>query len=308
MRFSIWTSASQSWADVLATARHAEETGWDGVWVADHFMGSGGPVFPPETPMLEAGSLVAGLAAAVPRVRIGTLVYGNTYRHPAVVANMAATVDRISDGRFTLGIGAGWQENEHEQYGIELPPVRQRVDRFEEAVQVIRGLLRQPTTTLDGDHYTVTDAVCEPKPVQDPLPILIGASGEQRMLGIVARYADQWNSWGMPQLIRHKSTVIDQHCERVGRDPKEIARTAQTLLFVGDDQAAAEKLAESVRPRPAFGGTVERFVDTVGEYDKIGLDELIVPDFTLGDGQAKLDRMDALIERVAPVFRERSLS
>jgi F420-dependent oxidoreductase-like protein len=303
MRFSIWISASQSWSDILATAQHAEATGWDGVWVADHFMGSGGPVFPPETPMLEAGSLVAALAAAVPRVRIGTLVYGNTYRHPAVVANMAATVDHVSDGRFTLGIGAGWQENEHQQYGIELPPVRQRVDRFEEAVQVIQSLLREPLTTVQGDHYTVTDAVCEPKPVQDPLPLLIGASGEQRMLGIVAKYADQWNCWGMPELIAHKSAVLDEHCERVGRDPKAIARTAQTLLFVSDDKAAAEKMAESVGPRPAFGGTIEGLVDTIAEYDKVGLDEFIVPDFTLGAGQAKVERMDGFIEGVAPSFR-----
>src|SRR5690606_27680055 len=177
VRFSIWPAATQPYTDLLAVARHAADTGWDGVWIADHFMGSGGPGFPAEAPTLEAGSLVAALAATVPRVRIGTLVYGNTYRHPAVVANMAATVDQISVGRFVLGLGAGWQENEHRQYGIELPPVGERVDRFEEAVQVIRSLLSEPVTTFVGAHYRLTDAVCEPKPVQDPLPVLIGASG-----------------------------------------------------------------------------------------------------------------------------------
>ena len=200
MRFSVWTSTNQPWSEVLATARHAEASGWDGVWVADHFMGNVPGPTPAEVPTLEAGSVVAALGAAVPRVRIGTLVYGNTYRHPAVLANMAATADHVSGGRFVLGIGAGWQVNEHEQYGIELPPVRARVDRFAEAIQVIRSLLREPTTTLAGEHYRLTDALCEPKPVQTPLPILVGAKGD-RMISIAARYADEWNAWGLPDQI-----------------------------------------------------------------------------------------------------------
>src|SRR3954451_19233318 len=150
MRISIWPGAEHPWSEVLSMARHAAETGWDGVWFADHFMPNGDD---DAGPILEAGSVVAALGATVPRVRIGTLVYGNTYRHPAVLANMAATVDQITGGRFTLGVGAGWQVNEHEQYGIELPPVRPRLDRFVEALEVLRGLLRRPTTTLDGEYY-----------------------------------------------------------------------------------------------------------------------------------------------------------
>src|SRR3712207_1484793 len=150
----------------------------------------GGPT-PPETPTLEAGSTVAALAAAVPRVRIGTLVYGMTYRHPAVLANMAATVDQVSGGRFVLGVGAGWQVNEHEQYGIELPPLKQRIDRFVEGVTVLRGLLTEERTTFAGSYYQVTDAVCEPKPLQRPMPLMIGAKGEKRMLRVVAEHADE---------------------------------------------------------------------------------------------------------------------
>ena len=303
MRFSIWPTASQQpWGDLLATARHAESTGWDGVWIADHFMANEGGPTAPETPTLEAGSLVAALAASVPRVRIGTLVYGNTYRHPAVVANMAATVDQITGGRFTLGVGAGWQDNEHRQYGITLPPVRERVERFEEAVTIIRSLLREPRTTMIGRYYAVDDALCEPKPVQDPLPILIGASGEQRMLGLVAGLADQWNCWGLPDVIEHKSSVLDHHCERLGRDPAEIARTAQALVFLTDDQATADRLVSRVSA-PAFGGPPERLAEVLAGYAKIGLDELIVPDFTLGDGSAKLERMDRFLEEVASAFR-----
>jgi F420-dependent oxidoreductase-like protein len=302
MRFSIWPAAFQPWDDLLATARHAEATGWDGVWVADHFMADEGGPMPPETPTLEAGSMIAALAAAVPRVRLGTLVYGNTYRHPTVVANMAATVDHVSGGRFTLGIGAGWQENEHRHYGIPLPPVRERISRFEEAVAIIRNLLRQPRTTILGRYYEVIDALCEPKPVQQPLPILIGAKGEQRMLGLVAGLADQWNCWGLPDVIRHKSSVLDQHCERIGRDPAEIGRTAQALMFVTDDDATADRLVSGVN-MPAFGGPPEQLAETVAEYAKFGLDELIVPDRPLGTGQAKFDRMDRFIEEVASAFR-----
>src|SRR5258705_5888131 len=152
-------------------------------------MPNAGPGRKADDPVLECGSLVAALGAVVPRVRIGTLGGGNTYRRPAVLANMAATLDHVPGGRFTLGVGAGWQVNEHEQYGIELPPVKQRLDRFVEALRILHGLLRHPRTTVDGEYYQVTDAVCEPKPIQDPLPILVGGGGEKRMLGIVAQYA-----------------------------------------------------------------------------------------------------------------------
>jgi alkanesulfonate monooxygenase SsuD/methylene tetrahydromethanopterin reductase-like flavin-dependent oxidoreductase (luciferase family) len=299
MRFSVWPTANQPWPDLLATARHAEATGWDGLWIADHFMGN--PPTPAELPTLEAGSLVAALAAAVDRVRIGTLVYGNTYRHPAVVANMAATVDRISDGRFTLGLGAGWQVNEHEQYGIELPPPGERVSRFAEAVEIVASLLRRPTTTFAGRYYTLSDALCEPKPVQERLPIMVGASGD-RMLGIVARQADVWNTWGVPDHIAERSGALTRACEQAGRDPGEIERTAQAVLFITADDAEADRLAERI-PRPVMAGTPERLRDVVAAYAEAGVDELIVPDATLGSGRAKLDILDTFIDDVAPAFR-----
>ncbi len=287
MRLSIWPGAGQPYADMLEVARHAADTGWDGVYVADHFMPNAAPGRDPDTPTLECGSLVAALGAVVPRVRIGTLVYGNTYRHPAVLANMAATVDHITGGRFTLGVGAGWQVNEHEQYGIELPPTRQLLDRFVEALRVLHGLLRQPRTTIDGEYYRLTGARCEPKPVQDPLPILIGGSGEKRMLRIVAEYADAWNAWGRPDLIAHKSRVLDGFCAEVGREPKAIARTAQALTMVGGT------LPEDL-PMPAIGGSVAKLTDEIDHYRGIGLDELIVPDRLLGTGADRLRAMDVL--------------
>ncbi|MEV4343203.1 LLM class flavin-dependent oxidoreductase [Actinoplanes sp. NPDC049596] len=282
MRLSIWPSAGQSFAGVLEAARHAADTGWDGVHFADHFMPNGG-----SGPILECGSVVAALAAAVPRIRITTLVYGMTYRHPAVLANMAATVDHISGGRFTLGLGAGWQINEHEQYGIELPPVKQRIDRFVEGLVAIKGLLRSPSTTLQGEYYQLTDAECDPKPVQDPLPILIGAKGEKRMLRIVAEHADAWNTWGIPSHIAQKSAVLDDHCAALGRDPRSIARTAQALTVVNGP------IPDNIT-MPVIGGSPAALTDAIAAYTALGLDELIIPDALLGEGPTRLKAMDTV--------------
>lgn len=287
MRISIWPGAEQTYAEVLEMSQHAAATGWDGVWLADHFMPDADEEL--DTPMLECGSLIAALGAVVPRVRIGTLVYGNTYRHPAVVANMAATVDHISGGRFVLGVGAGWQKNEHRRYGITLPPTRELIDRFEEAVQVMLGLLRTPRTTLEGQYYQVVDAVCEPKPVQDPLPLLIGAKGEKRMLGIVAKYADEWNAWGVPATIAHKSTVLDEHCARLGRDPRAIKRTAQALVAVDGG------MPDGPGGPPVIGGSRDALAAAVDEYRALGLDELIIPDDLLGRGAERLAAMDTIL-------------
>jgi F420-dependent oxidoreductase-like protein len=301
MRFSIWPNVSQPWADVLAIVRHAEATGWDGVYVADHFMGSGGEFGPDTTPNLEATGTLAALAVATERVRLGTLVLGNTYRHPAVLANWAATVDNVSDGRLLLGIGAGWQENEHEQYGIELPPPGERIERFEEACLVLKGLLRDERTTVGGKHYRLTDAVCEPKPVQRPLPILIGGKGD-RMMGVVARHADEWNMWGLAGDIAERSAVLERRCEAIGRDPGTIKRSAQALVRLTDDRAQADAFLAGTGGRAAIAGTTDDVLEAVAAWQAVGLDEVIVPDFALGRGSAKIDRMDAIIDAVTSAF------
>jgi F420-dependent oxidoreductase-like protein len=301
MRFAVWPTLAQPWADVLEVSRHAEATGWDGVYVMDHFMGNDGPPGAVEIPTLEGTSSLAALATATERVRLGTLVLGNTYRHPAVVANWAATVDHISNGRVLLGVGAGWQVNEHEQYGIELPRPGELLARFEEACRVWDGLLREKTTTLEGRYYQLTDAICEPKPVQDPLPLLIGGKGD-KMLGIVAQYADEWNMWGLADTIAERGALLDQHCERIGRDPAEIKRSAQALFLVTDDADRAASFRRDT-PRPVVAGTVDEIAAEIAAWETIGLDEVIVPDFTLGQGQRRLDRLDLIIEQVAPRFR-----
>jgi len=295
MRFSVWPSPAQPTTDLIEVAQHADRSGWDGVYVSDHFMGDGGGFGAVEAPVLECTALLAYLSSATERVRLGSLVFGTTYRHPAVLANWAATVDRLSGGRLVLGLGAGWQVNEHEQYGIDLPGVGDRVARFEETCAVTRSLLTEPTTDFAGDWFTLTAAVCEPKPIQERLPILIGAKGD-RMLGLTARIADEWNSWGLPEGVAERMAVLDAACERHGRDPATIARSTQALVLLTDDTQAAAAFVESVAPRAAMAGTPRQIAETVADYAEVGLDEFIVPDFVLGEGARKLEALDSLLE------------
>ncbi len=302
MRFSLWANLNQSWPDVVEGAQHADTTGWDGVYVADHFMGDADGPFAVDIPTLEATAALSALAALTERVRLASLVLGITYRHPAVLANWAQTTDHISGGRLLLGVGAGWQENEHERYGIPLGSPRERVDRFEEALQVLRGLLDEPSTTVNGTHYVVQDAIAEPKGVQEHIPLLIGAKGN-RMLGVVARVADEWNMWSTPALLDERRKVLDQRCLDLGRDPATVQTSTQALWFLVDDEATGRDLIEMVRPRPAVAGTPEQLVEQVEAWRDVGVDELIVPDFTLGTGSQRADALDTILEQVAPEFR-----
>jgi F420-dependent oxidoreductase-like protein len=292
MDFSLWPSAHRPWTDVLAAAEYAERTGWHGVWVADHFMPNRDDV---SGPMHECLALLAGLAVRTGRVRIGSMVLGNTYRHPAVVAKQAATLDEMSGGRFVLGIGAGWQVNEHEAYGIALPPVRERLARFEEACQVVTGLLGRARTTFDGTHYRLSDAPLEPKPQR--LPVLIGAAGEKVALGIVARHADEWNHWGLPDLAAHKGRVFAGHCARIDRDPATVRRSAQAMIEIvepGDAAAARRRDRLVAAGRPVIMGSAAEVLDTVAGYPAAGIDEFLVPDFLLGDGARREDAFERL--------------
>ena len=300
MKFSIWPRLSQPWEDVLEACRHAEATGWDGAWVADHFMPNTADA---EGPVDECWTSLAALAASVPRIRLGALVSGNTYRHPAVLANMAATTDRISGGRLVLGLGAGWQVNEHAAYGIPLPPVPELLARLEEACRVVKGLLGQPRTTFEGAYYQLHDAPLEPKPLQAPLPLLIGGGGEKVTLRIAARYADEWNTWGLPDHIRHKMSVLDRHCEEQGRDPATIARSAQAILVMSEDADERARARAGTSPMPILVGTPSEVRDVVAAYAEAGVDELIVPDRTLGPPERRRDVMDAFLAEVAADFR-----
>jgi len=231
MRFAFKTSPQQTaWADMLAVWKAADDIEvYESGWNFDHFY----PIFDdPKGPCLEGWTTLAALAQATTRLRLGTMVTGIHYRHPAVLANMAAAVDIISGGRLELGIGSGWNEEESGAYGIELGTVTERFDRLDEACQVLIGLLSQETTDFDGKFYQLTSARNEPKGPQRPHPpICIGGGGEKRTLRITAKYAQHWNfPGGTPKDFARKRDVLAAHCAEVGRDPKEIMMSAQIRL------------------------------------------------------------------------------
>lgn len=298
MRFSIWPSPAQPWESVLDVSRHAEATGWDGVWFADHFMPNAADTSGPTS---EAWTTIAALAVSVPRVRIGTLVTGNTYRHPAVLAKMAANVDIISGGRLVLGLGSGWQENEHAAYGIEFSTVAGRLKRLEEACQLIISLFDNPKTDFDGKYYQLKDAPLAPKPEKRPT-ILIGGGGEKVTMRLAAKYADEWNVWGTPETVRQKMAILDQHCRDLGRDPKSLKRTTQAMVVVTDDEAVKERM-RAAGERAVIAGTPAELRETMREYQEAGIDEFIVPDFNLGRGEAKKEAYDTILNEVAAEFR-----
>lgn len=300
MRFSVWPGPMQTWGSVLTLARHAENTGWDGLWFADHFMPDSDD---PRGDTLECWSSIAALAVAVPRIRLGTLVCGNTYRHPAILANQAATVDIISGGRFTLGIGAGWQRSEHERYGIPFPSSRERLERLDEACRLIKALTTQERSDFSGRYYSLEGAPLDPKPVQDPLPLLVGGGGEKVTLRIAAELADVWNTWGDPDVMRHKIEVLEGHCEDVGRDPASIERSANAFVFLSDDPAEVDESRASAPARRSIVGNAAELAETIAAYRDAGVDEFIVPDFHLDDEPERTEFYDRFIEEVAAPLR-----
>jgi F420-dependent oxidoreductase-like protein len=242
MRFGLKLSQNATIDELRAVWQVADEAGFDHCWCMDH-MATLGPR--DDGPIFEAWALLAGMAVATSRTRIGCMVTGNTYRHPAVLAKAAVTVDHLSGGRLEFGLGAGWAENEHTMLGLPFGTAGNRADWLEEACEVIRSLWTQQRTSFDGAHYQLAEAVAEPKPVQQPYPpIWIGGSGRKRTLRITARYADVWNAaGGSPDEVAEASAVLDQRCAEIGRDPAQIRRSVQLRVAEANDQLL--ELAES---------------------------------------------------------------
>lgn len=304
MRFGFWPNPRSDYNATKTLAVHAEATGWDGLWLADHFLPDESTLIP----IHECWMTLAALARDVPRLRLGTLVSGNTYRHPAVLANMAATLDHIADGRVVLGLGSGWQENEHTAFGIEYGTAGNRLKKLDEACQVIKGLFNNDYFDFDGTFYQLKNAPMEPKPKQSKLPLMIGGGGERVTLRIVAKYADEWNVWGDVDTLIKKMRILDQHCDAVGRDSNDIERSAVALLFLTDDEERIKRLKSMDLGMPSIIGNVNEVIDTVASYRDAGVKELIVPDFTLGEligaGQEKIDLMDRFINEVVPAINQ----
>jgi F420-dependent oxidoreductase-like protein len=312
MRFGLFTSmGGTTWNELRALVEHADRTGWDAACVTDHFM--------PNTPdragdTLECWTGLAALAVVTRRIRIGTIVSGNTYRHPALVAKMAANVDIISGGRLICGMGAGWQENEHRAYGMDFYTVGERLARLDEACRVLKALWTQDRASFAGRFYRLDDAPLMPKPVQRPHPeLMIGGGGEKVTLRIAAEHADHWNVWGGPETLRKKCEILDEHCARLGRDPGRILRSANVPLVVTDARAEVDRVERAYTNR--LGGDADKARDTVAggsaadvvakleRLREAGVDMLWVPSFFLPAGAQRLAAMDRIMAEVAPALR-----
>ena len=239
MRFgaAFWVNRT-SWPDLLAASRAVEDAGWDSLWIDDHLLADEGD---PRDGKLEGWTTLAALAVLTKRLRLGLLVGANTFRNPGLTAKLATTLDHLSDGRAVLGLGGGWFEREHEAFGLDFGSgFGERLDRLDEAVGIIRRLLDGETVTHDGRFYTMREAICEPRPVQARLPILIGGSGPKKTLRTTARYADLWNAYGTPGKIAATSEILAQRCAEVGRPFEQIERTVTIHAVIRDTQAEAE--------------------------------------------------------------------
>jgi F420-dependent oxidoreductase-like protein len=272
LRFGICTDQNQPWDVVLERWRLFEEMGFDSVWDCDHWVQPSKP----SGPYFEAWTLLAALAACTERIRIGVLVSCNTFRHPAILAKEAATIDHVSHGRLELGLGAGWYVPEHEMLGIEFPPAAELVGRFREAVEIVDQLMRNEYTTYEGKYYQLHEAAFRPGPVQTPRPPLtLGAKGP-KMLEIVARYGDAWNSSGTPEELAKRNKILDEHCERIGRNPDEIVRGMYGWAAIMPDDPWQ---------------SVEAFQECIGRYREAGINEFII--------DQPRDEQFAVLERVA---------
>lgn len=311
MKFGLQTSLNNvEWREITDMWRFLDrETQFHNAWTFDHFVPPG-PGQDPNANCFEGWSALAALAAVTERIRLGCLVTGVTYREPTVLAKMAATVDHISGGRLEFGIGAAWHEPEHRMYGIPFPPVRERQDRLDEAMQVLRLLFNADgPVSFEGKFYRLENAVFVPRFVQQPhAPIMIGGGGEKRTLRAAARYANVMNVSGTPEMVQHKIAVLEQHCRDAGRDPAEIEKTVFGTIVVTDNQGLIDRLAgmfgagmglkpdEAKRLLPI--GSAAHVRGVVEQYAALGVTQMIM----MSQGPWKQDVYRRINDEVVAAF------
>lgn len=278
MGLHIWPYAPSKYGNhfdtMLAVVQACEQAGLDSVWMPDHFMfPPGHPMFPDdnEVPVLECFVVLGAIAAKTSRIRIGQLVTGVPYRNPALLAKMCATLDVISHGRSIVGLGAAWHEPEFTSYGWSFPPVSERMERLEEAVQIVDQMLTQRPANFTGKHYSIQDAYNDPMPVQKPRPpIMIGGSGERVTLKLVAQYADYCNVFGDPATVAHKFDVLRQHCTTVGRPFDEITLSNEVGILIAPDEASLAAKKDQHPDYEGIIGTPDVVLSKLQEYASAG--------------------------------------
>jgi F420-dependent oxidoreductase-like protein len=304
IRFGVYSGPQHAtFEGYLELWQRCEELGYDWLSVFDHFMPIVGD---PDGPCFEGPTTMAAMAAHTSRVRVAILVTGVTYRHPAVAANIAATIDHISGGRAEYGIGAAWMETEHREYGIPFPRLGMRMDMLDEACRVLRGLWTQERFSFHGDHYVLTDARMEPKPLQARLPLIVGGEGERRTLRIVAEHADVWNT-GMNEVetFRHKLAVLARHCADVGRDPAEIRKSLTFRAVLGEDAAELEERRRELAPvlpleqEKFIFVTPEQLVERMQPFVELGAGDFLLAAYAPYDWRS----LELVAREVAPLVR-----
>jgi alkanesulfonate monooxygenase SsuD/methylene tetrahydromethanopterin reductase-like flavin-dependent oxidoreductase (luciferase family) len=300
VRFSVWPDPSRPFEDVAAIVTACERLDWHAAYFADHFMPNAADDTPLRGDTLEALAVLAALAARTSRIRLGTLVAAATYRHPAVFTKSMTAIDRISGGRAICGLGAGWQENEHASYGIELGSITERIDRFEEYVAIVHSMLTEESTSSEGTYFNLHDAPNDPRPVTS-LPILLGVRGKRRTMAVAARHASIWNAWTTPEDLAECNQVLDAHCAAIDRDPATIDRSTQALVFLSTDESWLAQHREGAG-RASIVGTPAEVAEIVGRYEAAGCDELIIPCFTLGPLERCLETLELFSAEVAHHF------
>ena len=309
--FGVHTGPQNCTIDDLREVWHlADRSGFHWLSIWDHFYPAMINPNDAQGSCFEAVSIMTALAAETAHTRIGSLVYCMAYRHPAVLAKAMATVDHVSGGRMELGLGAGWSQIEFDAYGIPFLPIKDRLDQLEEGVQIIRGLFTQETTTFQGKHYRVTNARCEPKPMQRHPRLWLGGQGEKRLLRMVAKYADGWNvPFLSPEAYAQKNQVLTRWCEKEGRRPQDVVRTVNVGLAIGRNEAEAQRKRDALKQQ--FGGalaflepgmligTPPQIIDRIGEYVKAGADWIILA----LRGPFDIDGLQVFIDEVMPAFR-----
>ena len=256
LRFGLCVDQNLSWPKTVERWRLFEELGFDSVWDCDHYTQPSRPT----GPYFEAWTLLSALAGLTSRIRIGVLVSCNTFRHPYLLAKEASTVDHVSGGRLEFGLGGGWFEPEQRMLGTPLPEKAELVGRFREAVEICDSLFRNEVTTYEGRWYQLREAAFRPLPVQKPRPPFTLGAHRPRMLAIVARYADSWNSYGPPGVIRERNAVLDEQCAAIGRDPGSLRRSLYYSIAREADPWAS----------------VDAFQEVVGRYREVGIEEFIL--------------------------------
>ena len=307
---------SEHWTTMVDVTRKAESLGFASAWVYDHFHTVPEPT---QEATYEAWTLMAALAASTESIRLGQMCTCNGYRHPSYLAKVAASIDVISGGRVEMGIGGGWYEHEYLAYGYDFPKPSVRLGELDEAIQIMRSMWTDEQATFTGRYYSIDGAICQPKPIQDPMiPLWVAGGGEQLTLRTAARYADYTNFGGTPETFAHKSSVLERHCEDVDRDYGDITRSVNFNVLIGSTESALE--SELTRLRTQFGtvlkepqnaidrlygdigsarGTPDQIIEQLKMYEDAGMEYAII---YFADAAYTTDSMELFASDVMPAF------